>query len=64
MARPRKVQDVQEPAAEGMVRVVVLRDYWPTANDLDRVRQGSLIEVTPDEAMDGIEAGTMKRFRE
>jgi hypothetical protein len=64
MARPRKLQSAQEPATEGMVRVVVLRDYWPTDDDIDRVRQGSLIEVTPDEAMDGIEAGTMKRFRE
>ena len=46
------------------VACVVLRDFW-TADDEKggRVAAGTIIEVTPEEAMDGIEAGTLSRVK-
>ena len=63
MARPRKVTAADQAKEEGMVRVVVLRDFWPTDDDADRVRAGAVIDVTADEAMDGLESGTMARMK-
>lgn len=50
------------PPKQG-VMCEVLRDYWPTENEIDRVRKGTIVEVTPDEAMDGMEAGLLKRVK-
>ena len=43
------------------VPVTVLRDFWRTEDD--RVRKGTVIEVSKDDAMDGIENGTLKRVK-
>lgn len=45
------------------VLCVVQRDYWPTERDEDRVRAGTIIEATPEEAMDGMESGLLSRVR-
>ena len=47
--------------APAMVACTVLRDYWPKADE--RVPAGTIIHVTPDEAMDGIENGTLSRVK-
>ena len=46
------------------VACMVLRDFW-TADDEKggRVMAGTIIEVSPEEAMDGIEAGTLARVK-
>lgn len=61
--RPKKAVEIETPPAQGLVRMVVLRDFWPTDNDEDRVRAGAIVDVTPDEAMDALEIGTMERFK-
>lgn len=47
----------------GGVLCIVQRDYWPTDSDEDRVRAGTIVEVSADEAMDGMEAGLLARVR-
>ena len=51
--------------AEGkdLVTCEVLRDYWPTDDPQDRVRRGTFVDVSKDEAMDGLEAGTLRRVK-
>ena len=41
----------------------VLRDYWPTDNQMDRVRKGQVIEVTAEELIEGMEKGTLQRVK-
>lgn len=51
-----------EPAPRpDTVLVRVLRDYWPAEDE--RVRKGTLQEMTALEALDGIEAGTLERVK-
>jgi len=45
------------------VLCMVKRDYWPTDDDNDRVRKGTIVEVTADEAMDGMENGLLQRVK-
>lgn len=45
------------------VLCIVQRDYWPTEDENDRVRKGTVVEVTPDEAMDGLESGLLQRVK-
>lgn len=63
MARPKKVL-ADDPKTEGAIRCLVMRDFWPTDNEEDRVRAGTMIEVTAEKALDGIEAGTLARVRD
>lgn len=44
-----------------IVKAMVLRDFWPTDNEEDRVRAGSIIEVTKDQMIDGLERGVLAR---
>ena len=62
MARPKKVT-ADDLKTEGMIRCVVLRDFWPTEKDEDRVRAGVMIEVSAEEALDGIESGLLARVK-
>lgn len=41
----------------------VLRDYWPTGNQMDRVRKGQIVEVTAEDLIEGMENGTLKRVK-
>jgi hypothetical protein len=63
MARKVKTDEIETPPESGQVRMVVLRDFWPTENEADRVRANSVIDVTAEEAMDGLESGNMARFK-
>ena len=45
------------------MKAVVLRDFWPTENQLDRVRKGQVIEVTAEEMIDGLEAKSLERLK-
>jgi len=49
----------EKPAAT--VACTVLRDYWPEEDK--RVPAGTVIRVSPEEAMDGIENGTLARVK-
>jgi len=62
MARPKKVL-ADDPKTEGTIRCLVMRDFWPTDAEEDRVRAGTMIEVTAEEALDGIESGTLSRVK-
>lgn len=42
----------------------VLRDFWPTDDENDRVRKGAVIEVSVEKALDGIEAGALQRVKD
>ncbi len=45
------------------IKAKVLRDYWPTEHEIDRVRAGSVIDVTKDEMIDGLEKGILVRAK-
>lgn len=51
-----------EMPSEDTVTCEVLRDFWPSEGN--RVRKGSVVEVTKDEALDGVEAGALKRVKD
>lgn len=50
-----------ELVAADTVAAEVLRDYWPTDSDDDRVRAGTIVQVTKDALIAGLEAGVLKR---
>lgn len=47
--------------AAPIVRALVKRDYWPTDKDEDRVRAGTIVEVSVDALIDGMEKGILAR---
>lgn len=49
-------------AEQKMIKCVVLRDYWDE-NEV-RVPAGTEILVAADQAMDGVEAGSLARVKE
>jgi len=51
---------VSAPKAQ-TVACVVLRDYWQAEND--RVRAGSVLDLEPMAAIDGIESGLLARVK-
>ncbi len=46
------------------VKARVLRDFWPTDNDLDRVKAGAVVEVSKDALIEGMEKGVLERVKE
>jgi hypothetical protein len=44
-----------------LVQCEVLRDYW--TEEGERVRKGTGVEVTAEEAMTGLENNTLKRVK-
>ena len=50
-----------EVVAADTVAAEVLRDYWPTGEDLDRVRAGTIVQVTKDALIDGMEKGILRK---
>lgn len=50
----------EKPAAT--VACTVLRDYWPTEDQ--RIRAGSVVHLSAEEAMDGIERGALSRVKD
>lgn len=53
--RPRKETET--------VACVVLRDYWPTENEEDRVRAGQIVHLEPMDALDKVESGMVSRVK-
>ena len=56
-----KTKEIVEEIDEETLQAMVLRDFWPTDNEEDRVRAGSIIEVTKDQMIDGLERGVLAR---
>ena len=52
------------PKAEKAMRARVLRDFWPTENEVDRVRAGTVIDVTAEQMIDGLESGILERVKD
>lgn len=48
-----------KPAQEPTVRALVMRDFWPTEDN--RVRAGTVIDVTKDDLIAGLESGILAR---
>lgn len=48
-----------KPAQESTVRALVMRDFWPTEDN--RVRAGTVIDVTKDDLIAGLETGILAR---
>jgi len=51
------------PPKQKTVAVEVMRDFWPTENQMDRVRKGTIIDLDPMEAIDLIEQGRVRRVK-
>jgi len=50
--------------ADKKIKARVMRDFWPTGDDIDRVRAGTVIEVTTETLIDGMEKGILQRVKE
>lgn len=50
-------------AIEKLVKARVLRDFWPSDDERDRVRAGTIIDVTTDVLIDGMEKGILERAK-
>ncbi len=50
--------------ADKKTKARILRDFWPTDRDEDRVRAGTIIEVDTDTLVDGLERGILKRVKD
>jgi hypothetical protein len=48
--------------ADKKIKMVVMRDFWPVADQ--RVRTGTIVEVEVDAAMDGMEKGLLARVKD
>lgn len=53
----------EAPTGADTVACEVLRDYWPTENDQDRVFAGSIVHLAPMDALDKVEAGMVRRVK-
>ena len=58
-----KLEKALAKAQPATVTCEVLRDYWPTDDQSDRVRKGTMVDVTMEAALDGIEAGALRRIK-
>jgi hypothetical protein len=50
--------------AEKTVKARVLRDFWPSENEMDRVRAGSIVDVSMETLVDGMEKGVLERVKD
>lgn len=50
--------------AEKLTKVRILRDFWPTDNDEDRVRAGTEMEVDTETLINGLENGILERVKD
>lgn len=50
--------------AEKKVQARVLRDFWPTDKDEDRVFAGTVIDVSMETLIDGMEKGILERVKD
>jgi len=47
--------------AEKTIKCVILRDYWDESGE--RQSAGKEVDLPAEEAMDGVEAGTLSRIK-
>jgi len=57
---PGRPPKAVETAAE-TVKAEVLRDYWVAADEAGRIRAGSIVEVSKDDLIAGLEKGLLRR---
>lgn len=50
--------------AKKKMKARVLRDFWPTNNENDRVRAGTIVEVDADAMIQGLESGILERVKD
>lgn len=50
------------PAPEGMIKAVVMRDFWPDDKEENRVRAKAIIDVTKDQLIDGLTTGVLAKY--
>lgn len=50
--------------AEKKMKARVLRDFWPTENEEDRVRAGAIVEVDAEAMIQGLESGILERVKD
>jgi hypothetical protein len=50
--------------AEKTVKARVMRDFWPTDKDEDRVYAGTVIDVSTETLIDGMEKGILERVKD
>lgn len=51
-------------ATEKMTKVRILRDFWPTDKEADRIRAGAVLDVNMDTLVDGLERGILERIKD
>lgn len=49
---------------EKKITARVLRDFWPTENDADRVAAGTIVEVDAEALIKGMEDGILERVKD
>jgi hypothetical protein len=64
MAPPISQEQAMADKAEKMTKVRILRDFWPTENEMDRVKAGTVTEVTMETLIDGLESGILERVKD
>lgn len=55
------MSDGKKPAKERLIPVHVMRDVWDENGT--RLRKGTIVEVSVDAALDGVENGTLSRVK-
>lgn len=63
LTEPEREPADKQQKAEPTVTCRVLRDYWPTDDENDRVRKGAVVDVPVSVALDGVEAGSLQRMK-
>ncbi len=61
MADEEKRGPGRPPKAAETVQAVVLRDFWNGEDEAGRVRAGTVVNVTKDELIAGLEKGLLRR---
>lgn len=49
------------PKVEQTVRALVMRDFWTAADEAGRVRAGTILDVSKDDMIAGLETGILAR---
>lgn len=60
-AKAPKPAGKPETAASRGIPVLVNRDYWDVGGN--RIRKGSVVEVSVEDALDGVESGALSRVK-
>lgn len=61
LLNPETIAEMEATPKVDLIPCVVLRDFWD--EKAVRTRKGKIIEVTAEEAMDGMENGTLERVK-